>query len=95
MPAYVIADVEVQDPDTYKEYVARVQATLDPFEGRFIVRGGDPENLEGDWHPERIVVIEFPTAEQARGWHESADYQEILPIRHRSSTGSLILTHGA
>ena len=95
MPAYVIADIDVHDPDTYMEYVAQVQATLDPFGGTFVVRGGDPQTLEGAWQPERIVVIEFPTAEQARGWYESPYYVEIMPIRDRSSTGSLILVQGS
>jgi uncharacterized protein (DUF1330 family) len=94
MPAYVIADIEVQDPDSYMEYAAQVQATLDPFDGTFLVRGGNPEPLEGGWAPTRIVVIQFPTAEQARGWYESPAYVKIMAIRDRASTGSLILTHG-
>jgi len=94
MPAYVIADIEVHDPETYKEYAALVQAALDPFEGRFLVRGGPSEALEGDWHPQRIVVLEFPTVEQARGWYESPDYVKAMEIRHRASTGSIILAHG-
>ena len=94
MPAYVIADIEVHDPETYKEYAALVQAALDPFEGRFLVLGGPSEALEGDWHPQRIVVLEFPTVEQARGWYESPDYVKAMEIRHRASTGSIILAHG-
>jgi uncharacterized protein (DUF1330 family) len=94
MPAYVIADIDVHDPDTYMEYVALVRATLDPFEGTFLIRDADPHTLEGDWRPKRIVVIEFPTAEHARGWYESPGYVKIMPIRDRSSTGSLILAHG-
>ena len=94
MPAYVIADIEVHDPDSYKEYAARVQATLDPFQGRFLVRGGHTETLEGDWQPQRVVVIEFPSADHARGWHDSPDYVKAMEIRHRASTGSLILAEG-
>ena len=94
MPAYVIADIEVHDPDSYKEYAARVQATLDPFQGRFLVRGGHTETLEGDWQPQRVVVIEFPSTGHARGWHESPDYVKAMEIRHRASTGSLILAEG-
>jgi uncharacterized protein (DUF1330 family) len=95
MPAYVIADIEVQDPDTYREYAMLVQATLDPFGGHFLVRGGPCETLEGGWQPERIVVIEFPSAEQARGWYTSPDYAKALAVRRRSATGSLILAEGA
>jgi len=94
MPAYVIADIDVHDPDAYKEYTARVQATLDPFEGRFLVRGGPSECLEGDWHPSRIVVLQFPSAGHARGWYESPDYVKLLQIRRGASTGSLILAQG-
>ena len=94
MPAYVIADIEVHDPETYKEYVALVQAALDPFEGRFLVRGGATESLEGDWHPQRFVVLEFPTIEQARGWYGSPAYVTARAIRHRASTGRLILAQG-
>jgi uncharacterized protein (DUF1330 family) len=95
MPAYVIADIDVHDPDTYAEYVALVQATLDPFEGRFVVRGGNCESLDGDWLPKRLVVIQFPTAEHARGWYGSPAYVTARAIRQRASTGSLILAHGA
>jgi uncharacterized protein (DUF1330 family) len=95
MSAYVIADIVVHDPDAYKEYAARVQATLAPFGGRFLVRGGPSETLEGDWQPQRVVVIQFPSAGHARGWHESPDYVEAMEIRLRASTGSLILAEGA
>jgi uncharacterized protein (DUF1330 family) len=94
MPAYVIADIQVHDPDTYEDYKARVQAALDPFEGRFLVRGGATETLEGDWDPERVVIIQFPSADHARRWHASPDYAEALKIRQRASTGSLILAEG-
>jgi uncharacterized protein (DUF1330 family) len=94
MPAYVIADIQVHDPDAYKEYAARVQATLDPFEGRFLVRGGPSETLEGGWHPQRIVVLQFPSADHARGWYESADYVKAMEIRHRASAGRIILAEG-
>jgi len=94
MPAYVIADIEVHDPDDYKEYAAQVQATLDPFGGRFLVRGGPSTTLEGGWQPERIVVLQFPSAGHARGWYESADYVKVMKIRHRASTGRLILAEG-
>ena len=95
MPAYVIADIEVHDPDAYKEYASRVQATLDPFEGRFLVRGGPSETLEGGWQPKRVVVLQFPSADHARGWYTSPDYVKAMAIRHSASAGSIILAHGA
>jgi uncharacterized protein (DUF1330 family) len=94
MTAYVIADIDVHDPDAYKEYAALVQATLDPFEGSFLVRGGACESLEGDWQPSRLVVLQFPSTVHARGWYTSPDYFKLMALRQRASTGSLILAHG-
>ena len=83
MAGYVIVDVEVRDPEAYREYTQAVPGTLEPFGGRFLVRGGAAETLEGNWRPQRVVVIEFPSAEQAKAWHASPEYQAILPLRHR------------
>jgi uncharacterized protein (DUF1330 family) len=95
MPScYIIGDVTVNDPERYKDYAAHTQSTLEPFGGRFIVRGGQVDQLEGSWEPGRVVVIEFPDKESARGWYESDAYREILPIRHEASTGNLILVEG-
>ncbi len=81
MAAYVLVDVEVLNPEAYAEYTRAVPATLEPFGGRFLVRGGAVETLEGEWHPQRGVLIEFPSMERARAWHASPDYVAILPIR--------------
>lgn len=94
MPAYVIADVDVHDPEAYREYVQLVPATLEPFGGRFIVRGGSHALLEGDWQPHRLVVLEFPSAEQARAWHESSEYAAAKAMRQRASRGNLVLAEG-
>jgi uncharacterized protein (DUF1330 family) len=95
MTAYVIADIEVLDAETYREYVALVPASLEPFGGRFLVRGGEHETLEGDWAPNRVIIVEFPSADHARRWHESDAYVAAMAIRQRSSTGSLVLVEGA
>ena len=95
MTAYVIADINVQDQETYREYAALVPDTLKPHGGRFIVRGGACETLEGDWQPRRLVVIEFPTTDDARRWHASSEYAPALAMRQRSATGSLVLVEGA
>lgn len=95
MAAYVIVDVEVLEPEPYEEYRRRVPATLAPYGGRFIVRGGASETLEGTWSPQRVVVIEFPSVAQAKAWHASAEYQEILPIRYRHArTNFLTVVEG-
>jgi uncharacterized protein (DUF1330 family) len=95
MAAYMIADIDVHDMDTYKEYASLVPATLEPFGGRFLVRGGDHEPVEGDWRPGRLVVLEFPSADHARRWYTSEAYTAAMPIRHRASTGSIVLVQGA
>jgi uncharacterized protein (DUF1330 family) len=83
MAAYVIVEVDVTDPGPYEEYKRGVPATLEKYDGRFVVRGGRYETLEGEWQPQRIVVLEFPSFERARQWHASPEYQAILPIRQR------------
>ncbi len=94
MPAYVIADIDVHDADTYRSYAALVPGTLEPFGGRFLVRGGDFEVLEGDWQPHRLVVLEFPSLEQARRWYASDEYAAAVAIRKSASDGSLVLIAG-
>ena len=93
-PCYIVGDVDVTDPDRYKDYSSHTEETLRPFGGRFIVRGGDKEVLEGAWRPNRLVVIEFPDRESAQGWYDSEAYRAILPIRQEASTGSLVLVEG-
>jgi uncharacterized protein (DUF1330 family) len=95
MPAYVIADVQVTDPAAYEPYRPLAAASIARFGGRFIVRGGAAELLEGETAPERIVVIEFPDADTARRWYRSAEYQSALKIRQAASRGRLILVEGA
>jgi uncharacterized protein (DUF1330 family) len=95
MPAYVILDIEVTDPDAYTAYRERSGATVEKHGGRFLVRGGDPATVEGGWAPQRIVVLEFPSEEQARAWYDSPEYQEILPIREANATSRAVLVQGA
>jgi len=83
MAAYFIGDVEVLDRGGYDEYATRFDATLAEFGGRILVVGGNPEPIEGDWRPGRLVVLEFPSVERAKAWYASPAYQEILPIRLR------------
>ncbi len=94
MPAYVIADIDVHDLEAYLKYAALVPRTLEPFEGRFLVRGGDHEPLEGDWRPRRLVILEFPSADHARRWYVSGDYVAAMEIRHRAATGNIVLVEG-
>jgi uncharacterized protein (DUF1330 family) len=95
MPAYVIADIEVTDPAGYEPYRPLAAASIARFGGRFLVRGGASELLEGAPAPGRIVVIEFPDIETARSWYHSEEYQSALKIRQAASRGRLILVAGA
>jgi uncharacterized protein (DUF1330 family) len=95
MPAYIIAEVEVTDPAGYEPYRPLAAASIARFGGRFLVRGGAAELLEGAPAPNRIVVIEFPDSETARRWYRSAEYQSALKIRQAASRGRLILVEGA
>lgn len=92
MPGYVIANVDVHDPDGYRAYVDAVPATIQAFGGRYLARGGQTETLEGDWNPSRLVIVEFPTYEDAKAWHASAEYAPVLAIRQAHSTGQIVVT---
>jgi uncharacterized protein (DUF1330 family) len=94
MAAYVIADVDIADPEGYKEYTAHTPASIAGHGGRFIVRGGPCEVLEGEWEPGRVVVIEFPTMADALGWYRSEDYQELAKIRQAASTAKILAVEG-
>jgi uncharacterized protein (DUF1330 family) len=95
MPAYFIADVQVTDPAAYDGYRPLAAASIAKFGGRFVVRGGKVDLLEGEPEPERIVVIEFPDADTARRWYRSEEYQRALKIRLSASRGRVFLVEGA
>ncbi len=95
MAAYVIGEIEVTDPATYDEYRKQVLATVTRYGGRFVVRGGKAEPLEGGWAPKRVVVLEFPTAAQAHEWYRSSEYAPLIKLRQKASKGRLILVEGA
>ena len=94
MSAYVITEIEVTDADGYAEYTPLARASVLRHGGRFVVRGGPSEVIEGDW-ADRIVVLEFESLDAARAWYHSDDYQACLPLRLRSSTGRMIAVEGA
>lgn len=94
MPAYVIAEVDVTDPVGFEEYRKQVPATVAKYGGRFLVRGGSLETVEGDWRPKRLVVAEFPSLEQARRWYDSPEYKDPKAIRLRTSKSKILLVEG-
>ena len=94
MKAYVIVDVKINDPQQYEEYKKLTPGSLVPFEGKFVVRGGVAETLEGDWEPGRIVVLEFPSLERAKAWWSSAGYAPAKAIRQAASHTKMIVVEG-
>jgi len=94
MAAYVIVDLDVKDPGALESYRREVPATVAKYGGRFIVRGGAFEVLEGDWTPKRVVVLEFPTMDALKRWYRSNDYKPLLTERQRHSRANLIAVDG-
>ena len=95
MAAYVIGEIEVTDQATYDDYRKQVPATVAKYGGRFIMRGGKVETLEGGWAPKRIVALEFPSMEQAQKWYRSAEYAPLIKLRQKASRGKLVAIDGA
>ena len=95
MAAYVIGEIEVTDPVLYEEYRKQVPAVVARYGGRFIVRGGRVEPLEGGWSPKRFVALEFPSMEQALKWYRSEEYAPLIRLRQKASRGKLIVVEGA
>jgi uncharacterized protein (DUF1330 family) len=94
MSAYVIVDIDVKDAEGYKEYVKAAPATLAIYGGRYIARGGANETLEGEWHAKRLVILEFPSAEQARAWLNSPEYAPARALRHKYAQTNMVLVDG-
>lgn len=95
MKAYVIAEIEVTDQAIYDDYRKQVLATIDKYNGRFLVRGGKTETLEGGWAPKRLIVLEFPSMEQATKWYRSPEYAPLITLRQRGARGRLVAVEGA
>ena len=92
--AYLVAQIEVQDPAAYEAYRSRTGAVIERFGGRFIVRGGTLHPLEGTPEFGRLAIIEFPDVESARSFYDSPDYQQLVPHRTANSTGTLFIAEG-
>jgi uncharacterized protein (DUF1330 family) len=95
MAAYVIAEIEVTDPAAYEDYRKQVPAVVSKYGGKFVVRGGRIEALEGGWSPKRLVVLEFPSMEQAQKWYRSSDYAPLIKLRQKASRGKIVMVEGA
>ncbi len=94
MPAYVLVELSIYDQELYDEYKKMTPDTIKAFGGRFAVRGGAIEHLEGEWNPERIVLLEFPSKEKAREWWHSEEYTRARLIRQRAAYTKMIILEG-
>ena len=94
MKGYIILDIEVTDPDDYARYREVAAPTVAAYGGRYLVRGGQPETLEGQWKPSRIVVLEFESVERAREWYSSSEYSAVKPMRLSTTISEAILVTG-
>ena len=93
MAGYVIANVVWKDPESLAVYKRLMPSSVEKYGGRFLVRGGDVEVLEGEWSP-ALVVIEFPTVDQAKQWYSSEEYRPALEIRQRAADNELLIVEG-
>ena len=94
MTAYVILDIDVHDPAQYEEYKKLSPASITTYGGKFIVRGGKIETLEGDWSPSRLVVLQFESVSRAKAWINSEEYREARAMRHKTSTSQAVVVEG-
>lgn len=94
MAAYVIVEIEVTDPVGYEEYKRQAQATIAAKGGKYLVRGGKTEVVEGDWQPKRLVILEFPSMEQAKEWLNCEEYREPRRLRQATAKSNMVLVEG-
>ena len=94
MPAYVLVDSQVTDPQKYEDYKKLTPASIEAYGGRFLARGGALEVLEGDWKPTRVIVVEFPTLEDARRWYEGPEYTAARKVREGAAHMNMVVVQG-
>ncbi len=94
MPAYVIVETDIHDPEQYEHYKAASPGAVAAGGGRFLVRGGELSVLEGDWKPKRLVVLEFEDLEAAKRWYDSPAYQEAIRLREGAANLRMVAVEG-
>lgn len=94
MATYLIADITVHDPGLYQDYVNRVPAFIEKHQGSYAVRGGEVETREGNWCPQRLIVLRFPDRAHADAFLDDPDYQAVAVIRHAAASTNLVLVDG-
>lgn len=94
MPAYIIVETDIHDPDQYELYKQAAPGAVTAGGGRFIVRGGELAVLEGDWHPKRLVLLEFPDLEAAKRFYDSPEYQAAARLRKGAASFNMVAVEG-
>jgi uncharacterized protein (DUF1330 family) len=94
MSAYVIVNIQVNDPAVYEEYKKLAPATIASYGGRYLARGGKVEILEGSWQPNRLVILEFESMARAREWLDSPEYTPVKRLRHGSANSDMVVVEG-
>jgi uncharacterized protein (DUF1330 family) len=94
MAAYILLDITINDPQTYERYKLLAPASIAAYHGRYLVRGGRTEVLEGDWEPNRLVILEFPGVEEAKAWRESEEYAAAKALRQSCAATEMLLVEG-
>ena len=94
MNGYLILDLKINDFDVFKEYIAKIPGFIKKHGGRYLVKGAEAVAMEGDWCPERVVVLEFPSKEMAEKFLSDPEAQSLFALRRNSTTGKLILVEG-
>lgn len=94
MAAYLVVEITVKDAVTYERYKQLAPPSIAAYGGRYLVRGGKTETLEGEWQPARFVILEFSSVQQARAWWESPEYAEAKALRQASADTEMILVEG-
>jgi uncharacterized protein (DUF1330 family) len=95
MPAYVVVQIAIEDPVAYERYKALAPPSIAAYRGRYVIRGGRSEVLEGSWQPPRLVVLEFPTVALARAWWSSPEYAAAKALRQECAQTDMLLIEGA
>lgn len=95
MSAYIIVDIHITDPVRYEEYKKQVAPMVAAHGGRYLARGGETQTLEGKWKPGRVVILEFPSLERARAWHDSIEYAPAKALRQSCAATEMVLIQGA
>ena len=94
MKAYLVLDLSVNDFSGFRKYIAEIPAFIAKHSGKYIVQGVQPTAIEGDWKPERMVIIEFPEREKAEEFLSDPEIQNLFKVRHATTTSKLVLVEG-